>query len=81
MNHLLVFLAGAFYEALCVGWVHYSERERPTPTALFSMCVGLSQVVGIGESAHDWHEAPFFILGCGVGTYAAVRYKKRKRAP
>ena len=74
------FLAGAAYEAACVGWVHYSEKGRPISTALFSMALALAQVVGVGESVKDWHMAPFFVLGYAAGSFCAVEFKRRKRA-
>lgn len=73
-----VLIAGAAHEAVCVGWVHFSERGRPKTTALFSMLAATSEVSGILSSVHDWRMAPFYIAGFGVGTYAAVRWKSRK---
>ena len=74
---LVSFISGAAFEAACVGWVHYSERRRPIITALFSMVAALAEVTGVGESIHDWHYAPLFILGYGFGTFAAVELKRR----
>lgn len=73
---LVAFVGGAVYEAGCVGWVHYSERARPLPTALFSMLCAAAQVAGIGESVKTLVAAPFFIVGYGVGTYGAVALKR-----
>lgn len=78
LHALIAFAGGAAYEAACVGWVHYSEKGRPTATATFSMLAALAEVGGIFESVHDLRVAPFFVLGYGVGTYAAVWFKSRK---
>lgn len=72
---LVVFACGALYEAACVGWVHHSERGRPISTACFSMLAATAEVSGVFNSVRDIRVAPFFILGYGVGTYCAVRWK------
>lgn len=77
MTALFIFACGALYEAACVGFVHYSERQQPLPTALCSMATAASVVTGILGSVNDWHYAPFFVLGHGVGAYLAVRLKRR----
>jgi hypothetical protein len=74
---LMTFTAGFVIETACVYWVHFSERNRAVPTALCSMAIGLAQVLGIGESVHDWRMGAPFVLGYGVGTYTAVRRKAR----
>ena len=77
MNEFLVFLSGAVIECACVFWVHFSERGRALATAFCSMCIGTAQVFGIGESVHDWHYGPYFVLGYGAGTAVAVWGKSR----
>lgn len=74
---LMTFLAGFTIETACVYWVHFSERNRALPTALCSMAIGMAQVLGIGESVHDWRMGVPFVLGYGVGTYTAVRRKSK----
>lgn len=74
---LMTFAAGFVIETACVYWVHFSERNRALPTALCSMAIGLAQVLGIGESVHDWRMGIPFVLGYGTGTYTAVRRKAR----
>lgn len=69
---LLAFASGFTIETACVYWVHFSERNRALPTALCSMLIGAAQVLGIGESIHDWHNGAAFVLGYGVGTFTAV---------
>jgi len=76
---LIALASGAAYEAACVGWVHNSERGRAFVTALFSMVVALCEVVGVGESIHDLRAAPFFVLGYGLGTFGAVKWKSRNK--
>lgn len=79
MNTLLAivtFVSGAAYEATCVFWVHYSEKGS-LKTTVFSMLAATAEVAGIGASVHDWHLAPFFIVGYGTGTALAVIVKRR----
>lgn len=73
---LLVFISGFLYEAGCVFWVHCTERGYIIWASLLSMLVAICQVVGIGESIHDLHTAPFFILGYGAGTAISVLIKR-----
>ena len=75
---LVAFIGGAFYEAACVGWVHFSERGRPLTTACFSMLCAAAQVAGIGASVQNHVAAPFYVAGWGFGTYAAVKLKGAK---
>ncbi len=72
---LLTFAAGFTIETACVYWVHFSERNRALPTALCSMAIGTAQVLGIGESIHDWRMGVPFVVGYGLGTFTAVRRK------
>lgn len=74
---LLTFVAGFTIETACVYWVHFSERNRALPTAICSMLIGTAQVLGIGESVHDWRMGVPFVLGYGIGTFFAVRRKAR----
>lgn len=74
----LTFLSGAGYELGCVLWTHHSERGEDVKTALWSMMLAACQVFGIGESVHDMHLAPLFILGYGAGTFIGVRWKERR---
>lgn len=72
---LITFLTGAIFEAACVGWTHYSEKGKALQSALFSMIVATSNVLGLGESIKDWRVAPFFVLGYAAGTFVAVKMK------
>ena len=47
---------------------------------MFSMFCATAQLYGIGESFHTPVAAPFFVLGYGAGTYAAVAIKTRRKA-
>jgi hypothetical protein len=76
-NCVSAFVLGAIYEVGCVFWVHFSEKGEPGSTAFFSMVLAAAEVAGIGESIHDLHAAPFFVLGYGTGTFVAVSFKRR----
>lgn len=80
LTGLLVLVCGAFYEASCVGFVHFSERTRPSTTALMSMLGAAAEVTGIFGSVHDLRVAPFFVLGIGVGAFLGVVLKRRASA-
>ena len=77
---IVVFVCGAFYEASCVGFVHFSEDGSPWKTAAMSMLAGAAEVTGIFGSVHDWHVGPFFVLGLGAGAFIGVTLK-RARSP
>jgi hypothetical protein len=72
------FASGFVIETACVFWVHFSERNKALPTALCSMAIGCAQVLGIGESIRDWRVAACFVLGYGVGTFTAVKFKSSR---
>lgn len=75
MTYLAAFIAGLVLDGTAVFWVHFSERGRALPTAAIAMLQAVAQVVGIGESVHDWHAGPVFVLGYGIGAGLAVRVK------
>lgn len=77
MSALLVFVCGAFYEASCVGFVHYAEAGGAWRTAAMSALAGLAEVTGIFGTVKDWHIGPFFVAGLGVGAYLGVKLKGR----
>lgn len=81
LSALLTFASGAAIEIACVFWVHYSERGAALKTGVASMVIGTAQCLGIGEYVRDWRLAPFFVLGYGVGTAAAVRFKSARMPP
>jgi hypothetical protein len=72
---MLAFASGAAIEATAIWWVHHSERRAWIKASLCSMLYGIAQVTGIGESIRNWHVAPWFVLGYGVGTAIAVKLK------
>ena len=78
MNYILVFVVGLIYEGASVFWVHNSERENAKHTAFFSMVKSTCAVIGFTVAVRDWHYAPLFILGYGVGGYLGVIISKRK---
>lgn len=73
----LTFVAGMFVDGTAVFWVHYSERGKSLQTALFAAMQATAQVVGIGESVHDWRTGPFFVAGYALGAGLAVALKTR----
>ena len=73
---LSAFASGVLIEATAIAWVHFAERDRPIAAALASMIQATAQVIGIGESLHDWRSAPCFIIGYGAGTALAVVAKR-----
>jgi hypothetical protein len=75
VEYFATFIAGLFLEGTAVFWTHYSERGRALIAASFSSVQALALVLGIGESVHDLKRAPFFVLGYGVGSYAAIKLK------
>lgn len=77
VSALLVFVCGAFYEASCVGFVHYAEAGGAWRTAAMSALAGLAEVTGIFGTVKDWHIGPFFVAGLGVGAYLGVKLKGR----
>lgn len=75
-----VFVCGAFYEASCVGFVHFAERSA-WKTAVMSALAGLAEVTGIFGTVKDWHVGPFFVVGLGVGAFVGVRLNLRATPP
>lgn len=73
----ITFISGFIIETACVYWVHYSERNQAFNTALCSMAIGIAQVLGLGESIHDWRMGIPYVIGYGLGTFLAVKRKSR----
>ena len=69
------FVCGALYEFLAVFWVAFSERGQAWRAALTSSAIAAAMVIGLGETIHDPHVAPFFVIGYGAGTFAGVRWR------
>lgn len=69
--------SGLLYESTSVFWTHYSERGNAIGAAVCSGIQAIALVFGIGESVHDWHLAPLFIVGYALGTFLAVKVKGR----
>lgn len=74
---LLTFFCGAAYECGCVFWVHYSEKNRVPPAVFWSCFNALVTVIGLGEALHRPLFIAAYVLGFGVGTWAALRIKAR----
>lgn len=75
-----VFAAGAAYEALAVGWVHFASRGLPVLTALCSGLQAACQLTGLVEAVHDVRTAPCFVAGYAVGAYAGVLVQRAVNA-
>lgn len=74
---LVVLVCGTFYEASCVGFVHFSKESRWKTTAM-SMLAGAAEISGVFNSVRDWHVAPFYVLGLGAGAFIGVTMKSRR---
>lgn len=77
VDAVVAFVSGAAFEASCVAWVHYSEKNEAAKAAFVSMLIALANLAGVGESLHDLRVAPAFVLGYGLGTYATIKLKQR----
>ena len=76
----LVFFCAAFYEASCVGFVHFAESGGAWKTSAMSALAGLAEVTGIFETVRNWHLGVFFVVGLGVGAFVGVKIKNWKEA-
>ena len=76
---LLAFFAGAIYDALNVGFMHASEKGRPVAAGFFSMLVGGAALTGFWGAIHTPSAIPFLLAGYFVGSWAAVKWKARKK--
>lgn len=74
---IVAFAGGAVSEAMCLFWVSASERGRAGAAAVFSMLYAIAIERGIGEAVHTLPGEVSFVLGFGVGSYAAVWLKAR----
>lgn len=72
---LLTFVCGAAYECGCVFWVHYSEKGNSVHAAMWSMFNALVTCIGLGEALHQPLFIVSYVLGFGVGTYLAIKFK------
>lgn len=72
---ILTFVCGAAYECGCVFWVHHSEKGNSGRAAMWSMFNALVTCIGLGEALHQSLFIIVYVLGFGVGTYLAVRFK------
>lgn len=77
MFYLLTFISGLIIELTAVGWVHFSERNKPFLTAIFGIVQATAMVFGIGGSIQNWRQALFFIFGYGIGSYLGVKIKQQ----
>jgi hypothetical protein len=75
-HSILVLFCAAFYEASCVGFVHFAESGGAWKTATMSSLAGAAEVTGIFETVRNWHLGVFFVIGLGAGAFAGVRIKQ-----
>lgn len=78
LGAVLAVLLGAGFELTYLGWLYTADRGIPWLTALLSMTVGAISLAGIGVALEHGHNAPWLILGYGIGSYVAA-YIKRAR--
>jgi len=69
--------SGLLFESTSVFWTHYSERGNAVGAGVCSGIQAVALVLGVGESVHDWHLAPWFIVGYALGSFIAVKVKGR----
>lgn len=69
---VIAFGGGAISEAMCLWWVSASEKGRAGLAAIFSMGYAIAVERGVGEAIHTIPGEISFVLGFGVGTYAAI---------
>ena len=78
LESIIAFIAGALFEASCIGWAHYASKNKPWQTSICSMFAATMQLTGIVDSVHNILVSPFLILGYGVGTFIAIYIKEQK---
>ena len=74
---LLVFILGSLFEACSVMWTHFSQSNKAFAASIVSMIQCTATIAGIGDSIHNIHIAPAYILGYGFGSFATIRWLKR----
>lgn len=75
-GYALAFASGFFVDVLAVLWTRSVARRRIPAAVVWSMLLGAAQVVGIGAAVRDWHMAPLFIAGYGLGSYVALKLSR-----
>lgn len=78
---VVVLACAAFYEASCVGFVHFAQEGGAWKTALMSALAGAAEVTGIFETVRNWHYGIFFVAGLGLGAFVGVRLKDSSEEP
>ena len=74
-EYITTFLAGLCIEGTAGVWTHYTARGKAVLAGLLSSFQALAVVLGVGQSVRDWHYAPAFVLGYGMGSYLAIKAK------
>jgi hypothetical protein len=74
---ILAFIVGALYDALNVGFMHTSEKGHAFWAGIFSVLVGGCALTGVWQVIHHPNAVGFLLAGYFVGTFFAVKYKKK----
>lgn len=70
------FLGGALYEAGCVVWVHYAERDDVGPAVGTSMFNAVVTIIGVESFLKHWLFKVAYVLGFGTGTAVAILLRR-----
>lgn len=71
---------GVIFELSYLLWIYAADRGWPFRTALVSMFVGAVSLFGMSAAIRDPWQAPWLILGYGIGSYVAALWKRRQAA-
>lgn len=71
---------GFVFEISYLAWIYFADRGWPFRTALTSMFLGAVSLAGISEAIRDRRQAWWLILGYGVGSFVAAKWKQRTSA-
>jgi hypothetical protein len=76
LHGILIFLVGTFYEAACVGFVHYTEHGPKSKAVLVTLFAGVLQITGIIHAINNIFYAACLVAGYGLGTWLAMTLRK-----
>jgi hypothetical protein len=74
---IVAFASGFAVDVLAVLWTRFVIREDITAATLCSMALGTAQICSIGAAVRDWHAAPFFVAGYGLGSAVAIWFGRK----
>lgn len=78
LRALIAFISGAAVELACVFWCANAAKGDARRTALWSMVIATSQLLGIGEGLTGFLVGASYVLGFGTGSYLGVLISKRR---